>query len=103
MSPQKCANAENFKYETWTAAAAFVNGIFFFFSFLNETKSNILLISLVVILGLFVWLARSFSCIYLFLDTYVMLYIRITARSVFSSKRFSANQIPPPFKQGWLW
>lgn len=49
-------------------------------------KSSILLISLVVILGLFVWLTHSFSCIYLFLDTCVMLYIRITARSVFSSK-----------------
>lgn len=49
-------------------------------------KSNILLISLVVIPGLFVWLTHSFSSIYLFLDTYVMLYIRISASSVFASK-----------------
>lgn len=36
MSSQKCANAENLKCLTWTAAAAFANAIFFFFSFLNE-------------------------------------------------------------------
>lgn len=78
MSPQKCANAENLKFQTWTAAAAFANILFF--SFLNEVNE---IQHPSDITG---WLTYSFSCIYLFLDTYAMLYVRMTARSMFSSK-----------------